>query len=173
MAFPGFGRRRYNRTDILLGLAGLLLAGASIAFPWHVYMHPEDYSPPQIAFSGNWNPGVPEEVPPAILAPVPTAPAVIPVPAAPDPVITASTPRDSSKRARVVSLDEQPSPVAGGEYGVILVINRTALMSDRSGVFFVEIGQKLPDGSTVTAVEETPGGGEVRTSYDRVYSPRG
>ena len=173
MAFPGFGRRRYNRTDILLGLAGMLLAGASIAFPWHVYLHPEDYSPPRIAFSGNWNPGVPEEKPPAILAPVPTAPSIIPAPAVPDPVITASTPRDAAKRPRIVPLDEQPSPVAGGDYGVIFVINRTALMSDRSGVFFVEIGQKLPDGSTVTGVEETPDGGAVHTSYDRVYSPRG
>lgn len=164
------GRGRYNRTDILLGLAGVLLAGASIAFPWHVYLHPESYSPPKIAFSGNWNPGVAEEAPPAILAPRPTPPMVLP-----DPVITASTPRDAAARPRVVPIDEQPLPgsgTTGGEYGVIFVINRTALMSDRSGVFFVEIGQSLPDGSTVTAVTETPEGGEVRTSYDRVYSPR-
>lgn len=168
-----WSRARYSRTDILLGLAGVLLAGASIAFPWHVYLHPEDYSPPRIAFSGNWHPGVVEEQPPAILAPVITPPSVIPAPPRPDPVTTASTPRAGVARPRVVPIDEQPLPQGGGDYGVIFVINRTALMSDSSGVFFVEVGQTLPDGSTVTAVEETPGGGEVRTSYDRTYSPRG
>ena len=109
---------------------------------------------------GHVAPPLPLAPPTPAAPPLPLAPASPPLPE-PPPLPAAS------------SLDEQPSPVAGGEYGVILVINRTALMSDRSGVFFVEIGQKLPDGSTVTAVEETPGGGEVRTSYDRVYGPRG
>ncbi len=165
---------RYSLTDISLGVAGILLAGASVAFPWHVYMNPDKYGPPRIAFSGNWHPGEPEEEPPVILArkvtPLVSVPRVIGL----DSIVTGTTPEPdaAAKKAAAVPLEDQPSPTAGGDYGVIFVINRTALMSDAAGVFFIEVGQKLPDGSTVTGVTDTADGGEVRTSYDRVYRPR-
>lgn len=160
-------RSRRSTTDTALGVVGVVLAAASVAFPWHVYFFPEQYTPPKIAFSGKWNPGVAEERPPAILAVRRSRPVAVS-----DPVVTASTPPDPARFApEAVPVEEQPFPNAGGDYGVIFVLNRSALMSDGNGVFFVEVGSQLPDGSTVTAVAETPGGGEVRTSYDRTYSP--
>lgn len=165
-------RSRRSTTDTVLGVVGVILAAASVAFPWHVYFFPEQYAPPKIAFSGNWNPGVAEERPPAILAVRRSRPVAVSELTVSDPVVTASTPPDPARFApEVVPVEEQPFPNPAGDYGVIFVLNRSALMSDGNGVFFVEVGSQLPDGSTVTAVTETPGGGEVQTSYDRTYSP--
>ncbi len=36
--------------DLALGATGLALAAAAVWFPWHVYMTPQDYGPPRMAF---------------------------------------------------------------------------------------------------------------------------
>lgn len=152
---------RRTVTDTFLVAAGLVLAAASLYFPWHVYHNEDAVVLPRLQFSGRGDLyGEAEDrfVPGSTGFVSPVSGQLI------DPVITGSiTSEDSTE------IDEEGLPkVADGkisaDYIVLHSANGLALIRDADSLFIVRRGSALPDGSRVDSITGTDGVWEVTTS---------
>ncbi|TCD16194.1 hypothetical protein [Oricola cellulosilytica] len=170
-------RRGYFRdmkpVDYVLSVVGLLIGTAAALFPWHVYFNPESYGPPEMAFSRG---GV---VPPDEDA----------VPSSGTPLfefetgrfVRADTPPASVDRLTTGKVDpnagasgdpDQPFPGNGRAFTLFAVHDGRALVGDMDGVYLVSRKSRLPDGTTLEAIERDGKGWHIVTSDKRLIRVR-
>lgn len=170
-------RRGYFRdmkpADYVLGGIGLLLGTAAALFPWHVYLNPDAYGPPEMAFSRG---GV---VPPGEGTVLSSG----------KPLFDFETGRFVRADNRSASVDrlttgkvdpdtaasgdpDQPFPGNGRAFTLFAVHGGRALVGDVDGVYLVSRKSRLPDGTTLEAIEQDTAGWHIVTSDKRVIRVR-
>lgn len=150
---------RRRLTDTFLAAAGLLLASASLYFPWHVYYNEDAVVLPRLQFSGQGDLyGEAEDriVPGSAGFVSPVSGQLI------DPVITGSIENDESTAQAGLPEGEEDRILT--DYIVLHSANGLALVRDANSLFIVRRGAALPDGSRVDSISGSDGAWEVTTS---------
>ncbi len=163
--------------DYILSVIGLCLGTAAALFPWHVYLHPEDYGPPRMTFSrGGVIPR--EEIlaqvpvgpgePASSLSEVRTATGIENPPVRVDPVTTGKVDRST---IRAIDIDSQPYPGNGKSFTVLAVDGARALVGDADGVYLVRVDTRLPDDTTAVDFRQDERGWYIVTSAGKTLRP--
>ncbi|MFN3765536.1 MAG: hypothetical protein ACK4R3_08200 [Aliihoeflea sp.] len=147
-------RRGLTKGDLVITAGGLGLAFACAAFPWYVFMNQDQFGPREMRFSGNMTPGS--------LAPSTAQPPLVMSPMTPDefPMMeldlfaTGTTGADEPRKA---AASPQPFPGELPAYRLVHVANGRAMIEDDGGIFVVQPGSTLPDGTSVSNIEQREG----------------
>lgn len=158
-----YNRMRNRAGDAALWLGGFALAAASMGFPWYVYLHPDNFSPPRIEYSGNSELyGEPEDRPSAFVSRLYSRSGTIL-----DPIETGSVAPAANENAATAA---QPFPGRASAYRLVHVANGRALVRDDTGIFMVRLNSSLPDGQKVNEFRRGENGWELITSGNQVVS---
>lgn len=160
--------RRLSVSDVMLGAGGIALCAGAVFFPWHVYMHPEVYGPPEMKFSRG---GV---IPPEEVAQLSGGSAVLDtesgkfVSAAAQKTgrLDAMTTGRVDPDNRVKTSASQPFPGTGRLFRVYAIDATHALVGDADGIYLVRPQSRLPDGTFVLGFDKDDEGWLIRTSAD-------
>ncbi len=148
-------------TDMVLGGIGLVLAVASLYFPWHVYQNQDAVLQPRLEFSGNTEMyGEPEDriVVGASGYVSPLAGQLL------DPVVTGSVDDGGVAKQGTDEGGNEEGSVALPGYQVLYSANGLALVRDRNSIFVVGKGAQLPEGGKVKSIRQVDGTWQIRTS---------
>ena len=159
--------------DFVLGFLGLCLGTAAALFPWYVYMNPESYGPPQMAFSRGGVVPVDEVAALATGDPLfdfATGKFIANDRQAPliDPLITGNV----DKNAQIDINFDQEFPSNGKPFDVLAVDAARALVGDSGGIYLVRRKSRLPDGTLVMDFEHDGSEWRIRTSQDKLLRAR-
>lgn len=166
---PFTARRPDRRGDLTVAALGVTLGLICALFPWYIFYNPEQFGIRAVKFRGNGGatgPVVVGEQPDRVGAPS-LADEIEPVTLDLFPTGTAGT-DDEDRQAP--GLSEQPFPAEVPEFRLIHVENGRAMIADDVGIFVVQRGGRLPDGSRVAAIEERAGAFVLITDEDRVIT---
>lgn len=167
-------KKQARRTDKMLAVAGILLAGAAAAFPWYVFFN-EDKFGIRIAGWEQLRDLSPESAArrPFSVAPRPK-PDLGPQMASQknplDDLVTATVPKAGpiDKTAGMTG-ELQPLPGSGG-FHLLHVVNGRALVEDARGMYMVQVGSILPDNSRLAVIEQRDGKWVIVSSTGAIYS---
>ena len=166
---PFTAREPDRRGDLTVAALGVTLGLICALFPWYIFYNPEKFGVRAVKFGGNGaatGAVVIGEQPDRVGAPS-LADEVVPLTLDLFPTGTAGQ-EDEDRRAP--GLSEQPFPAEVPEFRLIHVENGRAMIADDVGVFVVQRGARLPDGSRVAAIEERAGAFVLITDEDRVIA---
>jgi hypothetical protein len=169
-------RRGYFRDmkpiDYVLSVVGLCIGTVAALFPWHVYLNPQSYGPPEMTFSRS---GV---IPASEVAAQSRGTPIFNVDTSRyvildtsndgvDGVVTGEIDPDS----RAISDPDQPFPGNGRPFQVYAVDASRALIGDVDGVYLVARNERLPDGTMVKTIAHDERGWYIVTSNERLLRP--
>jgi hypothetical protein len=156
--------------DMLIAGAGLALALGCALLPWYVFFNQEKFGIRALKFEGrqgaipssgmayqrgrNYQPVSPEEVSALSL----------------DFLSTGTLPQRGDPPVEASPLSEQPFPGQDrpiAEYQLVHVANGRAMLEDENGLWVVQPGSHLPDGSRVVSIEKRGTAWVVVTDRDR------
>ena len=161
--------------DYILSVIGLCLGTAAALFPWHVYLNPDQYGPPRMAFSRGGV--IPEAEILALQSGEPTidrrtgrftlesgsvsAGGV-------DPVVTGKIDPDSPAATGDL---QQAFPSNGALFEVLAVDGLRALVGDSDGIYLIRPRSRLPDGTLALSFKHDDEGWFIVTSEKKVLRP--
>ena len=152
-------KRRNRRSDLTLAALGVTLGLICALFPWYIFFNPEEFGVRAMKFGGGGDgtePIVLGAQSERIGAPV----AAQDVPAMRlDLLSTGTSTQDDEEESMqgTPGLSEQPFPAPAVSFKLVHVANGRAMLEDDTGLFVVQPGSILPDGSRVTTIEERDG----------------
>jgi hypothetical protein len=170
-------RRRWFKdmtaADYILSVIGLCLGTAAALFPWHVYLNPDQYGPPRMAFSRG---GV---IPEAEILALQSGEPVFDMRtgrfvmndkpgSSIDPVTTGNVNRDGETAE--TDLDQE-FPSNGALFEVLAIDGMRALVGDSQGVYLVRPRTRLPDGTLALSFKRDEKGWYIVTSEEKVLRP--
>lgn len=158
--------------DYVLSAVGLCIGTAAALFPWHVYLNPDSYGPPRMAFSRG---GV---IPEAEIMALKSGNAIFDLgtgkfvmndrrPPAVDPVTTGEISPNAVSGGDL----KQAFPSNGARFEVLAVDASRALVGDSEGVYLIRPRSRLPDGTLAVAFERDDRGWHIVTSEEKVLRP--
>ena len=159
--------------DYVLSVIGLCLGTAAALFPWHVYLNPDSYGPPRMAFSRDGI--IPEAEIQAQQSGAPLhEPETGPVVADGrkpdvDMVTTGEINRDATSG---LGDPKQAFPSNGARFEVLVVDGTRALVGDSDGVYLVRPQSRLPDGTLAMSFKQDEEGWYILTSEEKILRPR-
>lgn len=165
-------REKRSRGDIALIAGGVALAVGCAMFPWYIFFNQEKFDAPRVVFSG-------VEVTPS--ADGGSATPVLPrsgdvdvrlvdVPQLKlDDMPTASLPDDVETK-KTVPLDQQPLPTGKPNFKVVHFSPGRAMVEDDTGIWVVQPGSPLPDGSRVRSISRKDGRWALLTNTGQVLT---
>ena len=166
---PFTAREPDRRGDLTVAALGVTLGLICALFPWYIFYNPEQFGVRAVKFRGNGEATgavVIGEQPDRVGAPS-LADEVVPLTLDLFPTGTAG---GDGERPDAPGLSEQPFPAEVPEFRLIHVENGRAMIADDVGIFVVQRGGRLPDGSRVAAIEEREGAFVLITDEDRVIA---
>ena len=149
-------------SDMILAVAGVVLAAFAAFFPWYVFFNKEDFE--VHGPGGHMVRDLPE-------APFRNVVSISPIaskdndrnmvpPDSIDAVITATVPDETGalqpKEDPLLDPLDQPLPGAA-VFKLLHVTNGKALIQDSTGMFIVRVGSVLPDNSRLSTIEKRDG----------------
>ena len=152
-------KRRDRRSDLTLAALGVTLGLICALFPWYIFFNPEEFGVRAMKFGGGGDgtePIVLGAQSERIGAPV----AAQDVPAMRlDLLSTGTSIQDDEEESMqgTPGLSEQPFPAPAVSFKLVHVANGRAMLEDDTGLFVVQSGSILPDGSRVATIEERDG----------------
>lgn len=157
-----------SKSDLaIMGLGGALGLGCAL-FPWYVLYNQEQFGIREFQFSGGgeWTETQGDISTPHLRIGLPFATADLPRVELDG--IATGTLGPAGDGANPDDIVEQPFPGDQVEYRLIHVENGRAMIADDAGIFVVQAGSQLPDGSRLRAIEERDGRWVIVTTLDRV-----
>lgn len=168
-------RRGYFRDmkpiDYALSVVGLCLGTAAALFPWHVYLNPDSYGPPQMSFSRGGVIPADEVASQQSDAPLRVGPGRFPPQDAASIGLDAVVTGKVDRTGRSASDPNQPFPGNGRSFRVFAIDGTRALIGDADGVYLVTRNNRLPDGTKLKAIERDGAGWHIVTSDGRIIRP--
>ena len=152
-------KRRDRRSDLTLAALGVTLGLICALFPWYIFFNPEEFGVRAMKFGGSGGgtePIVLGAQPERVGAPV----AAQEVPSMKlDLLATGTAAKDDEEESMqgTPGLSEQPFPPPTVSFKLVHVANGRAMLEDDTGLFVVQSGSILPDGSRVATIEERDG----------------
>ena len=152
-------RRRDRRSDLTLAALGVTLGLICALFPWYIFFNPEEFGVRAMKFGGGGcgtEPIVLGAQPERVGAPV----AAQEVPSMKLDLLatgTAAKEDEEENMQGTAGLSEQPFPAPAVSFKLVHVANGRAMLEDDTGLFVVQSGSILPDGSRVATIEERDG----------------
>ncbi len=169
----GEGTSVERRGDVMVAALGLTLGLTAAIFPWYVFFNQEQFGVRAMRFEGR---EVPTRMPADL--PFPTEYVSRPVERGEIPLLEIdafSTGNVDDRPTGTVPLAQQPFPgeQAPPRFRIVHIENGRAMLEDDSGLWLVQIGGKLPDGSRVATIERRDGAWVVVTDKRMVLKPSG
>lgn len=160
-------RRRLDRSDLTLAALGVVLGTICAVFPWYIFLNQEKFGVRSFVFDSSRgdNPRAKAAVQPNAVGK-----------AFPDSDVpklnldffpTATLPM-ADEEVRTVPSSEQPFPADLVPYHLVHVANGRAMIEDTDGLWVVQRGSRLPDGSRVVTIEKRNGSWVLETTRDAV-----
>lgn len=163
-------KKKASRSDRMITITGLLLAGASALFPWYVFLHPDKFGfksgavddrsrdlsklAARNVFAGSEASAVANEGANGVVVP--------------DALTTATVPDPATTAVESKAPETQPLPSKAG-FRLLHVSNGRALIEDKSGMYLVRIGSILPDKTKLARIEQQNGKWAIVTSTGDTY----
>ena len=159
-------RKKRDTSDITIAGLGLALGITCALFPWYIFFNQEKFGIREFTFNGRGSatsraasyqpdllgkPFANSDLPQLNVDFFPTA-----------------TLASSSIPMRAIPQSEQPHPEDRIVYRLMHVANGRAMIEDEDGLWVVQRGSYLPDGSRVAAIERRKGEWVLVTTLDRV-----
>jgi hypothetical protein len=159
--------------DMLIAGAGLALAIGCALLPWYVFLNQEKFGIRALKFEGREG---------AIPAPrqahqpgrirQPISPEEVPLMNL-DLLSTGTLPQRGDPPVEAVPVDEQPFPGQvrpAAEYRLVHVANGRAMLEDENGLWVVQPGSRLPDGSKIASIQKRDGAWIVATDRNQTLT---
>ena len=152
-------KRRDRRSDLTLAALGVTLGLICALFPWYIFFNPEEFGVRAMKFGGGGDgtePIVLGAQSERVGAPV----AAQDVPSMKLDLLatgTAAKEDEEENMQGTPGLSEQPFPAPAVSFKLVHVANGRAMLEDDTGLFVVQSGSILPDGSRVATIEERDG----------------
>jgi hypothetical protein len=161
--------RRLDRSDLTLAALGVVLGTICAVFPWYIFLNQEKFGVRSFVFDSSRgdNPRAKAAVQPNAVGK-----------AFPDSDVpklnldffpTATLPM-ADEEVRTVPSSEQPFPADLVPYHLVHVANGRAMIEDTDGLWVVQRGSRLPDGSRVVTIEKRNGDWVLKTTRDAVIT---
>lgn len=168
----GSEQSRSRRSDIVIAGAGLTLGLTCALFPWYIFFNQSQFGPRAMKFEGTEVEALVDDAMATPLLPRSNVPVrIIGIPDLNlDYSPTGSLPRVFSAAPTPV---EQPFPYTAAPFKVLHVTAGRAMIEDDTGIWVVEPGSRLPDRTTVEAIERRKGKWVVVTSAKKVLTAGG
>lgn len=160
-------RKKFDRSDIVVGALGVTLALICALFPWYIFFNQEQFGVREMVFEGsrgNVPPGQLNYQPTLVGQPFGSGE----VPRMDLDFFPTATLRPASEERLAVAASEQPFPADLVKYRLVHVANGRAMIEDEDGLWVVQPGSRLPDASQVAAIEQRDGHWVLVTTLDRV-----
>ena len=162
-----------GRSDMVIIGTGLTLAIGCALFPWYVFFNQDKFGVQAMNFSGSeTGPTMPSDlVDPVEVVRRELNPGEIPQLGL-DPASTGTLPGKDDPARRGVPLADQPFPgeKRGYEFSLVHVANGRAMIEDEDGLWVVQKGSALPDGTRVASIEMRDGVWTLVTDAQRVVA---
>lgn len=145
--------RRVKIADIAVISGGVVLGLTCALFPWYIFMNPDKFGPPSIPF---------DTAKVEADGFVPSRTATPQMPRGYDNYRIVGLPKhdlDMEPTGSVLqafhgAVPNQPFPEAAAPFKVVHVTAGRAMIQDDTGIWLVQRGSKLPDGSRVEKIEQ-------------------
>lgn len=153
--------------DLIVAAFGIALGLLCAAFPWYIFMNPDQFGVRAVRFESTSLGDQPIYL--GDLSERVGAPSSSDILSAElDHFPTGTTRRAGDKDGEdSVPLAKQPFPGEGGEFSLVFASNGRAMISDDTGMWVVQLGSILPDSSRVTSIEQRGSKWVLVTSNDR------
>ncbi|EDQ34583.2 hypothetical protein HPDFL43_00260 [Hoeflea phototrophica DFL-43] len=162
--------------DMVLTIAGFVLATFAALFPWYVFFNQESFGiAPMAGYSDTRDLSEIQGRPVVNASPlaIPNDNNGLAQTSAFDPITTATVPSPQGEDIGTnVSVESDPDQSFPGQprYRLLHVANGRALIEDKSGMYVVRIGSVLPDNSRLATLEERDGNWVIVTSNGEVIT---
>ncbi len=169
---PVGGDRKPEKTDQILLLSGLLIAGFAAFFPWYVFLNQEQFGIRPMGLASERD--LPETPGRSVVSVSPLAlpdndresPGI-----SLDTISTATVNTGGEERAPQTDAQAAPDqafPKRKPSFRLLHVVNGRALIEDGKGMYMVRIGSILPDDSRLATLEKRNGRWVIVTSEGAV-----
>lgn len=162
-------KRTGGRTgDFIVAAFGIALGLLCAAFPWYIFMNPEQFGVRAVQFESTKLGDQPiylGDLSERVGAPSTSTETLA---AELDHFPTGTTRRaGDSGDEESVPLEKQPFPGEGGAFSLVFASHGRAMISDDTGMWVVQLGSMLPDSSRVARIEQRGSKWVLVTSNDR------
>lgn len=166
------GDSKADKTDRILLLSGMMIAGLAAFFPWYVFLNQDEFGVRPVGLASSRD--LPEVPGRAVVSPSPLAipdndresPSI-----SLDTISTATINSGGEERPPeedAVAVQEQAFPKRTPTFRLLHVVNGRALIEDGKGMYMVRIGSILPDDSRLATLEKRNGRWVIVTSEGTV-----
>jgi hypothetical protein len=160
-------RRRLDRSDLTLAALGIVLGTTCAVFPWYIFLNQEKFGVRSFVFDSSRgdNPAARAAVQPNAIG---KAFANSEVPKLNLDFFPTATLPTNEDEIRAVPSSDQPFPLDLVPFQLVHVANGRAMIEDSDGLWVVQRGSRLPDGSRVVSIEKRNGDWILETTLDAV-----
>lgn len=160
-------RARKQPSDVVVAGLGIALGLVCALFPWYIFMHQDQFGIQAMRFDSQREggsslhtlnrPGRGETVSAHEMPSMGI-----------DFLATASPNERPHRETELAAARNQPFPADPPEFSLVHVANGRAMIRDEDGIWVVQAGSRLPDGSHASAIERQDGQWVLVTSRDHV-----
>lgn len=162
-------RVKGKSSDVLLAGLGVSLGLVCALFPWYIFMNQDKFGVQAMRFQGenSGRPGLHTLNRPSSQQSVSAGE----MPAMGIDFLATATPSErSSGERRTAAEESQPFPVSPPDFFLVHVANGRAMIRDDGGLWVVQPGSRLPDGSRASSIERREGQWVLVTSRDHILT---
>lgn len=165
--------RSLGVSDMIVTTGGIALGVACALFPWYVFFNQDQFGVRAMKFSGD---GEASRMPASLNGgPQRIARPITPgeIPRLELDLFATGTVPPQGRALDAAGAAEQPFPgkePTAAHFKLLHVENGRGMMEDEDGIWLVQVGSKLPDGSRVNAFQKRGGGWAILTDRDTVIS---
>lgn len=160
-------RGKRQSSDVVVAGLGIALGLVCALFPWYIFMHQDQFGIQAMRFDSQREGGSnlhaldrPERGQSVSANELPAMGI--------DFLATASPNQRPHREAELAAAKNQPFPAGPPNFSLVHVANGRAMIRDEDGIWVVQKGSRLPDGSHASAIKRQDGQWILVTSRDHV-----